>query len=504
MRILMTNICLVARTGTELVTVEAALRFVAAGDSVAIYTPQKGPTAAALAPRGIVVTDRIGDLDGFAPDLLHGHHNVPFLVARAAFPAVPATWSCHDFRGRWDRPPPAHAAQLFIAHSAETAQRLRVEGGVAEECIRMLPNAADLAAFAPPATPPPPRTALLVGKTDKPGAQLEVAEALRARGWQVTTVGRGLGEVVANLPELMAAHAVVISSGRAALEALGAGCAVICADARGLAGLVTPDNFRALRRRNFGGATLLRPLDPALVLAEIDAIDAAEQAALRRMAVPEIGLDLYMERLRDIHAEAIGLAGSPATGDAMRGAAMLESMLASPHPRGFGPDQMQRLRDEHAVRLARAEREAQRLALRLRLATLRPGERLRIADWHGGPGPALLGAGWTRTEPRQVTMAGRAQIDLAEALAQRRLARIVLQLVRAAGATDGTEIEVLDGQRVVARVSAQGSLAVVDLAVADLTAGGAKAFALHAPGAAAANWSLAEAELVAGAPPARG
>lgn len=503
MRILMTNICLTARTGTELVTVEAALRLVAGGDTVAVYTPDKGPTAQLLTPRGVVVTDRIRDLDGFAPDLLHGHHNTPFLVARAAFPGVPATWSCHDFRSIWDRPPPAHAAHIFIAHSTETAQRLRIEGGIDAARIRMLPNAADLAACAPPATPPPPRSALLVGKGEQSTAFPALIEALRARGWQVTAVGRGLGETVSNLPELMAQHAVVISSGRAALEALGVGCAVVCADARGLAGLVTTENFHALRRRNFGGATLLRPLDPALVLAELDAIDAADQAALRRIAVPEIGLDLYMERLRAIHAEAISLAGLPMPGDAMRGAETMEAMLASPRPGGFGPTQLARLRAENAQQLARTEREAARLALRLRLATLRPGDRLRITDWHRGPGAALLGTGWARAETGRVAIAGRAQVDLSEAMAQRRIARILLHLTRAAPAPEGAAIEVLDGGRVIATVPAQGAQAMIELETRLVTAEGAKAFALR-PVGAASGWLLAEAELVPEAPPARG
>ena len=502
MRILMTNICLVARTGTELVTVEAALRLVAGGDTVAVYTPAKGATAGLLTPGGVLVTDRIRDLAGFAPDLLHGHHNTPFLVARAAFPGVPATWSCHDFRSPWDRPPPPATAQIFIAHSTETAQRLRIEGGVDPARIRMLPNAADLEACAPPAVPPPPLSALLIGKGEQSAAFPALAEALRARGWQVTAVGPGLGETVSNLPELMARHAVVISSGRAALEALGAGCAVVCADARGLAGLVTSANFHSLRRRNFGGATLLRPLDPALVLAELDAIDPADQAALRRIAVPEIGLDLYMERLRAIHAEAIALAGQPAPGDAMRGAESMEAMLASPRPGGFGPTQLARLREEHAARLARAEREASRLALRLRLATLKPQERLRIAEWHRGPGPALLGAGWTRVEAGRVAIAGQAQVDLSEALAQRRLARIVLHLLRAAPAPADAAFDVLDGARLFAHVPAQGTQAVLDLDTRLVTAEGAKGFALR-PVGEASGWLLAEAELVPEAPPAR-
>lgn len=499
MRILITNICVSGRSGTELVTAETALRLHAAGDTVAVYTPLKGPTAQMLAPRGIVVADRIRDLDGFDPQLIHGQHNAPFLVARAAFPAAPAVWSCHDYRSHWDRPPPAASAQLFIAHSTETAERIRCEGGVAPERIRMLPNAADLAGFAAPAAAPPARSVLIVGKGDQPGALPQLAAALGARGWAVTCVGRGIGPVVSNLPEVMAAHAVVISSDRTALEALAAGCAVVCADARGLAGLVVPANFHALRRRNFGGAALGRPLDPEAVAAEIEAIDPAEQAALRRIAMPEIGLDLYIERLRAIHAEAIALAASPAPGDAMRGAETLEAMLASPRPGGFGPEATRRMQAEHAARIARAERETARLALRLRLATLKPGEALRITEWHRGPGAALLGHGWSRAGEGRVAMTGSATIDLSDALAQRRLARILLHLAPAAEAGDAT-LDVLDGARRIATVAAADGLAAIDLPGTGLPAAGTASLLLKARGGA---WTLHGAALLAEPAPQR-
>ncbi|WP_137126721.1 glycosyltransferase [Roseomonas sp. HF4] len=499
MRILVTNISVSGRSGTELVTAEVALRLQGAGDTVAVYTPLKGPTAQVLTPRGIVVADRIRDLEGFDPHLIHGQHNAPFLVARAAFARAPAVWSCHDYRSHWDRPPPPGSAQLFIAHSAETAERIRREGGIGEDRIRMLPNAADLGNVVAPAVPPAARSVLIVGKGDQAGALPDLAHVLRAQGFAVTCVGRGIGPVVSNLPEVMAAHAVVVSSDRTALEAMAAGCAVVCADARGLAGLVTPENFHTLRRRNFGGAALARPLDPAAVVAEIAAIDPATQAALRRVAMPEIGLDLYMDRLRAIHAEAIALAGSPAPGDAMRGAETLEAMLASPRPGGFGPEATRRMQAEHATRLARAEREAARLALRLRLATLKPGERLHINDWHRGPGAALLGAGWTRAEEGRVAMAGGATIDLTEAFAQRRLAAVTLQLAPT-GAAGAARLEVLDGARPIASVTAEAGIAAIELPGAALLAAGAKSVLLRAVEGSGRGWTLMEAALLTDAP----
>lgn len=487
MRVLITNIAVSARSGTELVTVEVALRLVAAGHSVAVYTPLRGPTAQILEPRGVVVADRIAVLGGFAPDIIHGQHNTPFLVARAAFPDAPAVWSCHDFRSPWDRPPPAASAQLFIAHSTETAERLRREGGIDPARIRMLPNAADLAVFAPPTEAPPARGVLVVGKGGDVGALPAVARRLREAGHTVTCVGPGIGPVVTNLPEIMAAHAVVVSSGRVALEALACGRALVLADARGLAGLVTPANFHALRRRNFGGATLTRALDPDAVLAEIGMIDPQDQAKLLRMAVPEIGLDRYVERLSAIHAEAIALADSPAAGEAIRGAEMLEAMLASPRADGFGPDALRRLRADHAARLAAAENEAARLALRLRLATLKAAEPLRIAHWHRGPGAALLGPGWSRVEEGRVALAGQAVLDLTEALAQRKLGRVVLVL----SGEGAPGLSALDGKRVVAEAHVDGGVAVLDLTAEALAA--VKSLVLRA--AAGGRWTLREATL---------
>jgi len=60
--ILMTNICLTRRSGTEIATRDLAIALRRLGHRVAIYSPTLGPFALDVMARGIPVTDRIDDL----------------------------------------------------------------------------------------------------------------------------------------------------------------------------------------------------------------------------------------------------------------------------------------------------------------------------------------------------------------------------------------------------------------------------------------------------------
>jgi hypothetical protein len=73
MRILLTNITLGGRTGTETVTRDLALGYLEAGCAPTVYTRRLGPIADELKRAGVAVTDRVEDLAG-PFDVIHGHH----------------------------------------------------------------------------------------------------------------------------------------------------------------------------------------------------------------------------------------------------------------------------------------------------------------------------------------------------------------------------------------------------------------------------------------------
>jgi len=84
LRLLLANVTLAGRTGTEIVTRDLALGLHGRGHHVAVYAPARGPIARELETGGVRVVTRIDDLD--EPDIVHGHHFIETVEALARFP----------------------------------------------------------------------------------------------------------------------------------------------------------------------------------------------------------------------------------------------------------------------------------------------------------------------------------------------------------------------------------------------------------------------------------
>lgn len=313
--ILITNIRLDGRTGTELITLEVALKLHEKGFKVAIYSPVLGQSALALRRLGIPVADRIADLRGFSPDLIHGHHNTPLITALLAFPGVPAIGFCHDPDSWHDAPVNSGRIMLHVAHSEAVENRLVQEGNIDRQRIRRLPNAADLEIFKELGPAPPNIKSALVVAKYKDTHIAPIARACQRRGIAITPVGGGMGMASEDMPRLIASHDLVFGSGRLVLEAIASRKPALCVDERGLAGLVTSDVFAAWRARNFGGGLLIHPLEAESIGAEIDLYTPGDLELLVARHRHEISLAIYMERLMGIYAEAIALAQNPPLDD---------------------------------------------------------------------------------------------------------------------------------------------------------------------------------------------
>ena len=89
MRILITNIVLIDRTGSEIVTMELAIGLRRRGHKVAVYSPLIGNTAKDLKREDIIIADTLSELP-WDPDVIHGHHNIVLAAALMRFPRTPA------------------------------------------------------------------------------------------------------------------------------------------------------------------------------------------------------------------------------------------------------------------------------------------------------------------------------------------------------------------------------------------------------------------------------
>ena len=99
MHILMTNMQLDHRTGTEIVVrdLNGALRRL--GHEVCVYTERPGIISDEIADAGGRVVSSLDDVP-FVPDVIHGHHHCTATAAAVRFPSVPMIFVCHDARSR--------------------------------------------------------------------------------------------------------------------------------------------------------------------------------------------------------------------------------------------------------------------------------------------------------------------------------------------------------------------------------------------------------------------
>jgi Glycosyltransferase Family 4 len=282
LRVLITNVALAGRTGSEMYVHDLALALAARGHTPLVYTPQPGPLAEDLARRGVEVRGSLADFSA-PPDIVHGQHTVPTISALRRFPGVPALYVCHDATARVDTPPIFPRILRHVAVDHNCRERV-VNAGVPPDRIRVVYNSVDLSRFTPrPALPARPSRALLFSNYADERTHLRaVREACARAHLPLDVVGRGVGTATAAPEAIIGDYDLVFAKARCALEAMAVGTAVILCDFRGTGEMVTSADVSHFQRWNFGARLLRRPLDPQLILDEIRRYDAADAAEVSR------------------------------------------------------------------------------------------------------------------------------------------------------------------------------------------------------------------------------
>jgi len=357
LRILLTNVTLGTRSGTELFLRDLALGLQQAGHRPSVYTPDPGAVAGELQEAGVPVSDDLDDLE--APDLIHGQHSLPCLTALTHFPEVPAVFVVHD-RLQWtDAPPPHPRIRRYVAVDDNCLERL-AEAGIPESRTAVIRNAVDLARFrARGPLPERPRRALVFSNyaTDET-VLAAVREACGRESIALEVAGAGAGTQVERPEDVLGAYDLVFAKARCALEALAVGCSVVLCDLRGVGGLVTPHDLDRFRRLNFGMRTLVEPVTPDVLQREIRRYDgkaAAEVACrVRKEASLPQQVDAFLALYRDVLAQ-------PRSAQPLEESRAMAAFLASLFPRWGEWDALWReslRRDEVASALARAAEAA--------------------------------------------------------------------------------------------------------------------------------------------------
>lgn len=303
MKVLLTNLALSGRSGTEILTRNIAQGLLRRGHSPLVYALSLGDIADEIRSFGIPVTDRIANVAD-APDIIHGHHNPTTATAIARFSGVPAIFICHDFVAWHDAPPIHPSVRRYVGNSATTVDRLVFEAGVPLSRTVVLPNAVDLQRFVARSPPPTKLRRALVLAKGLPYLDT-IKRACAARSIQAECFGSSVGRPVAKPEELFPHYDIVFTSGIGAMEALACNRAVIVCDARGLAGLCTPRNYEAMRDANFGLRILTRQLTEESIGNEIDSYDPEDAGECHVKLREDADFDKYIERLISIYCSAI-------------------------------------------------------------------------------------------------------------------------------------------------------------------------------------------------------
>lgn len=307
LRVLLTNNTLAGRAGTELYVRDVALALKERGHHPVAYSTFLGEVAQEIRDAGLEVVDDLAAVP-FVPDVIHGHHHLETLTALLHFPQTPAIAFCHGVVP-WEETPLKFPRILrYIAVSNCCRDRL-LEYGVSLRGIKVLLNFVDLQRFRPrPPLPSRPTRALVFCNVACEANYLgTVREGCHRAGLEVDVLGANAGRPHPRPEEVLPQYDLVFAKGRAAIEALAVGAAVITCDGAGLGNLVTTANFHAFRELNFGLKTLNNPFEPEAILKEIEKYntdDAQEVSTrIRLVANREEAIDQLVMLYREVIQE---------------------------------------------------------------------------------------------------------------------------------------------------------------------------------------------------------
>jgi hypothetical protein len=339
LRVLITNRILANRTGTELYVRDLAAALLERGHLPVVYSPLLGPVAAEVRAATVPVVDDLARV-GAAPDVIHGHHGLETLAALLAFPGVPAVAFCHSWVGWSDAPVRFPRILRYVAVDHTTRDRILFEHGISQDRIHVTLNAVDLDRFRPrgPLPARPARALVFSNMAGGKGRYLAaVRQACAGAGITLDVAGSRSGNSLERPEEVLGRYDLVFAKGKAAIEAMAVGAAVILSDMTGVGPMVTTENLHRLRPLNFGLRSQRGSPTPEVFAREIARYDAEDAAAVCREIRASAGSGTKVDDLVALYQEILAehRAGPP---DDLAA----EQRAAAAYLHGLGPRLYQR------------------------------------------------------------------------------------------------------------------------------------------------------------------
>jgi len=307
MRILIFHGRLAYLTGGEVNTRDWALGLKSRGHKIVVFSVCPGPLAEQIRNSGIAVVEDpalVSDI----PDIIFGAGVNDMATVLARFPEVPAIQVAQV----WDHwngyPSPLPQVMLHIAVDELNAEMLVNEFGLPRDRIRIVHNSVDMAQIPARKNPLPAQPACAAVLVKAQSNYVEaVSAACQKRNILVDFFGYPVGRPVECPAAVMAEYHLIIGTARTAIEGAAAGAAVLVADQRGLAGMLTTKNLSHFRANNFGRELLTRPIDEETISAELNKYDAHDASMVSKLIREDAPLERQLNQLEAIFAEAIDL-----------------------------------------------------------------------------------------------------------------------------------------------------------------------------------------------------
>jgi hypothetical protein len=306
LRILITNNTLADRAGTELYVRDLSLRLQERGHTPMVYSTNLGAVAAELRKATVPVLDDLSDLP-FRPDIIHGQHHLDTMTALLSLPGVPAIYFCHGWLPWEELPPVFPRIFRYVAVDRTCLDRVLYEARIPAEKTLVLPNFVDLKRFQPRGPlPPKPRRALIFSNRAKQNNYAKsIRQACARFHIEVDVIGHSAGNPTHEPEKLLPQYDLVFAKGRAAMEAMAVGNAVVVCDSAGCGPLVSTRNFDRLRSLNFGIRTMRLPVTVENLAEQIGCYDAKEAAQVSQLIRTQADLERTTDQLLDLYEEVM-------------------------------------------------------------------------------------------------------------------------------------------------------------------------------------------------------
>ena len=308
LRILFTNNTLAKPAGTERSVLDYATSLLRRGHAVAAYSAHLGETAELLRSSGVVVVDDLNQTP-WIPNLIHGHHEWETAMAALHFHGVPVISFCRGPYTWQEAPCRAPNVVLWAAVDEACRDRLDSEHGVPLDRIELVLNGVDLARFQQrPVSVTAVKRALIFSNYATEQNYVPAVRAACARaGVELSVIGAAVGCIHPTPHEMLRDFDLVFAKGKAALEAIAVGCAVVVCDTAGLGPWVTSANFDSLRRLSFGNPCMTEKITEAAIAERLSLITGEEAGRTMAIVRSTCGLERTIDHLEMSYHRALHL-----------------------------------------------------------------------------------------------------------------------------------------------------------------------------------------------------